>query len=275
MSTTGTSRAVVLARGVGTRMRAPDASAMLSAEQQAAAAAGHKALMPIAGRPFLDYALRSLAGAGIVDVALVVAPDHGAMRDAYPGDRGPDGVRLAWVVQAEPRGTADAVLAAADWAGGDPRGFLALNGDNLYPPPALRALAALDGPGLAGFDRDDLVASSNIPSDRIAAYAIVERDADGRLRNIVEKPETAVMERAGREALVSLNLWRFDARIFDACREIGPSARGEYELPSAVMRARERGVAFTVVPSVGPVLDVSRRGDVADVARRLSSPRES
>lgn len=261
-------RALVLARGAGTRMRAADGDAPLSAEQQQAAASGHKALMPIAGRPFLDFVLKALAGAGIIDVALVVAPDHSEMRAAYPDDNGPDGVRLSWLVQPEPLGTANAVLAAREWAAADP--FLVMNGDNVYPMSALDALAALEGPGVAGFERDNLVATSNIPADRIAAFALIDTDDAGHLRGIVEKPSPADVDRAGGQALVSMNLWRFDWRIFDACRDVPASPRGEYELPSAVMLARARGMALTVVRSLGPVLDLSRRGDVAEVTRRLT-----
>lgn len=67
-----------------------------------------------------------------------------------------------------------------------------------------------------------------------------------------------------------MNCWRFDARIFDACRDVPKSARGEYELPEAVALAMARGVRFTAVPARGPVLDLSRRVDAADVARRLA-----
>jgi dTDP-glucose pyrophosphorylase len=67
-----------------------------------------------------------------------------------------------------------------------------------------------------------------------------------------------------------MNLWRFDARIFPACREVPASVRGEYELPAAVMLARSRGVSFTVAPVACAVLDLSRRADVAEVARRIS-----
>ena len=74
--------------------------------------------------------------------------------------------------------------------------------------------------------------------------------------------------------LVSMNCWRFDARIFEACRDVAPSARGELELPIAVMLAVSRGVAFRAVPARGPVLDLSRRADAAEVARRLSERHE-
>ena len=75
-----TTRAVVLARGLGTRMRAPDPAVTLTPDQQRAADAGLKAMIPVNGRPFLDYLLDALADAGVLDVALVVAPDHGEVR---------------------------------------------------------------------------------------------------------------------------------------------------------------------------------------------------
>lgn len=68
-----------------------------------------------------------------------------------------------------------------------------------------------------------------------------------------------------------MNCWRFDARIFDACRDVPRSARGEYELPEAVGLAAARGVRFKAVPARGPVLDLSRRADAADVAERLAT----
>src|SRR5262245_41197161 len=121
-----TARAIVLARGLGTRMRASDASARLSPEQQRAADAGLKAMIPLNGRPMLDYILSSLADAGIRHVALVVAPDHAVLRDYYRATP-PVRVQLDYVVQERPHGTADAVLAAGTWVGDEP--FLAVNAD--------------------------------------------------------------------------------------------------------------------------------------------------
>jgi dTDP-glucose pyrophosphorylase len=263
-------RAIVLARGLGTRMREADATPLTPAQQRAADA-GHKALMPVNGQPFLAFVLSHLADAGLREVALVVAPDHAALREHFAAVP-PQRVRLSFVVQPEPRGTADAVLAAASWTGADP--FLVMNADNLYPVPALRDLVALDRPGFAAFEADDLVATSNIPADRVRAFALVEVDENGYLREIVEKPADQSSNRAAsafrRKSAVSMNLWRFDARIYDACRDVPRSARGEYELPEAVGLAIARGMRITAVPASGPVLDLSRRADAADVERRLS-----
>ena len=63
MSDRVTDKAVILARGLGTRMRKSDADAALDAKQAAAAETGIKALIPI-DRPFLDYVLHVIAQAG-------------------------------------------------------------------------------------------------------------------------------------------------------------------------------------------------------------------
>jgi glucose-1-phosphate thymidylyltransferase len=239
-----------------------DPAADLTDAQRRAADAGAKAMMPIGGRPFLDFVLGSLADAGIRQVALVVPPAHDELRRHYAAHP-PKRVDVALVVQPEPLGTANATLAAEGWSAGDP--FILVNGDNLYPAGSLRATAALDEPGLAGFDRDDLVRTSNIEPARLRAFAALETDADGYLTRIVEKP--------ARDhpvpGLVSMNCWRFDDRIFAACRDVARSPRGEYELPAAVTLAQARGVRFRVIRAAGPVLDLSNRTDTAEVARRL------
>ena len=285
-----TARAVVLARGLGTRMRQPDPGAPLSPAQQQAADAGLKSMMPVNGRPFLDFVLSSLADAGLNQVALVVAPDHALLR-AHVHDAPPERVRIAFVVQPEALGTANAILAAEAWTAGEP--FVALNADNLYPADALRALAAASEPAFPAFDADDLIRTSNIPADRIRAFAVTTIDEDGYLTGIIEKPtvdlrpegrsylqrsidQTGEFGSAGSSALqggdrkISMNCWRFDARIFDACRDVAKSARGEFELPEAVGVAIASGVRFKAIPARGPVLDLSRRADAADVARRLA-----
>jgi glucose-1-phosphate thymidylyltransferase len=260
-----TDRAVVLARGLGTRMRAPDASARLTFEQQRAADTGVKAMIPLNGRPFLDYILTSLADAGIRRVALIVAPDHDALRRYYDAVAPPSRVVLDFIVQRDALGTADAVLAAERWTAGE--SFLTMNADNLYPVPALSRLATLPQPGLPAFDPADLVRSGNIPADRIRSFAVLDIDAQGYLTGIIEKPGDEGRN-AGR--YVSMNCWRFDARIFRACREVPRSKRGEFELPEAVGLAITQRVVFKTFPAQGPVLDLSTRADAADVAARLA-----
>jgi dTDP-glucose pyrophosphorylase len=249
-------------------MRSGDPDATLTEGQRRAADAGQKAMMPIGGRPFLDYVLSAIADAGLHRAAIVVAPDHGELRTYYERTLPPQRLRIEFVVQEKPVGTANAVLAVEPWTDGQP--FLVLNGDNLYPAAVLSDLAALGEPALPGFERESLVRSSNIEPARLRAFALVETDSSGYLTRIIEKPSPEDVERAAAAARVSMNCWRFDSRIFDACRSVPRSARGEFELPGAVAVAVERGIRFRVRPAAGPVLDLSQRADAAEVTRRLA-----
>ncbi len=226
-----------------------------------------KALVPVGGRPFLDYVLSSLADAGLSEVCLVVGPASQAIRDHYEASA-PCRVRLQFAVQETPRGTADALLAAEGFAGAEE--FVALNSDNLYPPSAYRLLLALDGPGLPVFERETLLSRSNFRPERVARYAILVVGPDGYLERMVEKPDAAVLEAAGGEVLLSMNLWRFPPSIFEACRRVPLSARGEYELPQAVEYGiGALGLRLRAVRCDEGVLDLSTRGDVAAVVERL------
>jgi glucose-1-phosphate thymidylyltransferase len=51
---------------------------------------------------------------------------------------------------------------------------------------------------------------------------------------------------------------------------VRPSARGEFELPEAVGLAVARGIRFDAFVASGPVLDLSRRADAAELDRRLA-----
>lgn len=261
-------RAVVLAGGRGARMQRPDPAAHLDAGQVAAAMGGIKAMIPDArGRPLIDHILSSLADAGIVEVCLVVPPEADLLRAHY-SHRPPQRLQLDWVIQPLPLGTADAVLAAQEWTAGE--SFLVLNADNLYPVPALRALVTLDIKGLIGFAARGLLADGNIDATRLAAFALLRVSADGWLESIDEKP-TDMLTTLSPTALVSMNLWRFDADIFAACRTVPLSRRGEYELPLAVAHALLQGARFRVVRRDDAVLDLSHRRDVAGVAEQLAT----
>ncbi len=257
-----TTRAAILARGLGTRMRAADPAAPLTPEQRRAADMGIKAMMPVHGHPFLDYILSGLADAGLTDIALIVAPDHDALKQRYELDARPSRVSIAFVVQREARGTADAVLTVESWTRGED--FLVMNGDNLYPTQGLVDLATLDEPGLLAFDRDELLRTGNIPAERLQSFALIDVDANGYLEGIVEKPSVKTTH-----PLISMNCWRFDARIFQACRDVPLSSRGELELPEAVGLAVRRGMKLRALRAHGGVLDLSRRADAATLENHL------
>ncbi len=247
-------------------MRRLTSDVALPPDQDRIASQGIKGLVDV-GRPLLDYALSNLADAGIEQVCLVVGPEHDAIIHRYRDTLRPARLTITFAVQPEPRGTADAVLAAAGFAGPDP--FLVVNSDNIYSVAALSALVSLGAPGLIGYDATALIAESNIDPARIAQFALIQTTPDALLSHIHEKP-SAERRAPSAECRVSMNSWRFSPKIFDACRLVTPSPRGELELQDAVMIAMARfGERFQVIPFAGGVLDLSSRADIAAVTDRL------
>lgn len=261
-------RAVILARGLGTRMRREDAGAEVDPDQARVADRGLKAMIPV-GRPFLDFVLSALADALVRDACLVIGPEHTVVREHYDGPGRPTRIRVTYAIQERPLGTADAVLAAESFAAGDR--VLVLNGDNYYPAEVFRAVMRCSGSAVAGFEREALVRESNIPPERVRRFALLTRGPDGSLERIVEKPDPETFAAMGPDALVSMNCWLFTPAIFAACRRVTPSPRGELELQDAVRIAmNDLCERIDVVPLRCGVLDLSSRGDIADVGARLA-----
>lgn len=249
-------------------MRAPRSGVRLDSEQAAVADSGVKAMIPVLpGRTFLDYVLAAIADAGLTDVCLVVGPEHDALRTHYSGELPLERLRIHFAVQHDPRGTADAVLSAAEFIGDD--AFIVMNSDNYYPDDVLAELRRQPAPALPAFSRLGLIRDGQIPTERIASYALLEIAPDGTLVRIVEKP-SAEAARALVDSRVSMNCWLLTPAIFEACRRVPPSPRGELELPLAAQFAiDELGMRFTTFRTDAPVLDLSLRADIPAVVRRL------
>jgi glucose-1-phosphate thymidylyltransferase len=261
-------KAVILARGLGTRMRRNDGGApSLDPAQDRVADSGFKAMIPV-GRPFLDYVLSGLADAGYGEACLVIGPEHDLAREHYGRTCIPERIEVSFAIQERPRGTADALAAAEAFTAGEP--FLMLNSDNYYPMEVCRKLRELGRPAIAAFESRSLAEQSNISPGRIRQFAAVTFHPDGTLASILEKPNPSTLRSLGPEVFVSMNCWRFGPSIFRACAAIRPSPRGELELTDAVQFAISHlGERFQVLRCHAGVLDLSSRSDIAAVAEWL------
>lgn len=235
-------------------MRAEITHTSLTPDQTEAAANGLKVLIPLTGgRTLLDLSIDNLTAAGFTEIILVIGPEHAEVRDHCETLN----VDIKFAIQEKPLGTADAVLAVESLISMNEL-FAVFNSDNLYPTDALRLLIEANTPALLAFEREPLVRLSNIPEERVAKFATVEVDDAGNLSSIVEKPDTVEPN-----ALVSMNAWLFSSKIFEACRSIEPSERGEFEIADAVEYAiTNLGEKITAIKTRAGVLDLSSRSDI-------------
>jgi mannose-1-phosphate guanylyltransferase len=135
-------------------------------------------MVPVMNMPFLERTLRRLKAAGIDDVILPA----GYLPDAitsYFGDGSALGLKLRYVIEETPLGTAGALKNIAQYITGP---FFVLNGDVLTSLD-LRAM-------LAAHQAKAGVASLHlIRVDDPSAFGCVVHDADGRITSFVEKPK--------------------------------------------------------------------------------------
>jgi len=159
-----TVQAVILAGGLGTRLRP------LTLERP-------KPVVPLLNVPFLAYQLGMLGAHGVRDVILSISHMPDVIRQVM-GDGSSAGVRLRYVVETEPLGTAGGVRNAADLVAGR---VVVLNGD---------VLTDIDlGAMLAAHEARRAQASIYLtPVENPTAYGLVELDADGRVHRFLEKP---------------------------------------------------------------------------------------
>jgi glucose-1-phosphate thymidylyltransferase len=253
-----TNKAVILARGLGTRMRAVDENSKLNCEQAKIAESGVKTLIPIAdNKTFLDFAIENLRSVGFTEICLVIGDEHEILKDFCRKND------LSFAIQEKPIGTANAVLSAEQFVNG--KHFLMVNSDNLYSVNDLSKLQKLNSAGLIAFDKQNLIAKSNIDEEKINKFAILSFDENNVLTKIIEKPETTE-----ENAFISMNAWIFSPKIFEACQNIKLSKLGEYELSDAVNFAIETlDEKFKIVKSNEGVLDLSSRADIEKVINKL------
>lgn len=202
-------QALVLAGGEGTRLRPLTLTVP-------------KPVMPLAGRPFLSFMLDWLAGHG-VEEAILSCGFMGADVERMLGDEHGD-VRLRYVTEEEPLGTAGPVRLAADLGMLEER-LLVLNGDVLTDID-LSALLARH------HDAEALATITLVGVEDPSSYGVVPTTPDGRVGAFLEKqpgpPPTDrinagayVLERTAVEGIAPGRAVSFEREVFPALAERG------------------------------------------------------
>jgi mannose-1-phosphate guanylyltransferase len=162
-------QALVLAGGEGTRLRPLTYTTP-------------KPVMPLAGRPFLSFMLDWARSHGVDEAIL----SCGFLSDAVKHVLGDiyDGMRLRYVIEAEPLGTAGPVRLAHDEGLLDER-LLVLNGDVLTDIDLTAELAQHARTGASA-------TLALYPVEETASYGVVPTDSEGRVEAFLEKAEGQV-----------------------------------------------------------------------------------
>jgi NDP-sugar pyrophosphorylase family protein len=199
-------QAVVLAAGLGTRLKPVTANRS-------------KAMVPVLGRPLAERALMPFVENGIREVVFVISADDTEIKRHFTENTSLD-IDARFVIQKERLGTAHALGLAAPLLSGK---FVVSACDSLVNRSHVRQL-------LDAAHRADVVLSLlDVGPELVSRSAAVELDGD-RIRRIVEKPILA----EAPSHTVSLSHYVFGPPLIDLVPQVEASARGEYEIQDAI-----------------------------------------
>jgi len=242
-------QAVILLGGRGTRIAAqfPDCP---------------KALVPVAGRPFLEWQFDWLKANGISRVML--AAGHLAeVLEHYLDARPADALEIVLSREPNPLGTGGALKFVEPLLASDP--VLVLNGDTLTPNLSFSTLwknlfHAVENPASAGPHCGKLFIT---PIEEAGPYGTVEFDADGFV--------TAFREKADRAAgFVNAGIYLLPREIIAAIPADRPVSIETEIFPSL---AADR--QLTALPCPPPLLDMGTPDGLAAMEKFLRPQEES
>jgi len=234
-------KAVILAAGKGTRMRAVSFGLP-------------KLLLPLGEKTIGDNLVQGFKEAGVSEILIIVGHMEEQIRDHF-ADGSHLGVRIHYRRQDDPLGTGHAAALARDFASEEP--FFALAYGDIATPASNCAGLVSD------FRERSPEASLSIHRVKDPAKGAAVYVEDGYMRSLVEKPpkgsSTTQFDNAG--------IYVFTPNVFDMLDRVDLSPREEYELTDALTLLVENGHKVGAYELSGFWSNVSFPEDLLDVNR--------
>lgn len=187
-----------------------------------------KPIVPVMNRAFVLYQLEILARAGITDITLSLSYQPDKIEDVL-GDGSDFGVKIRFVTEPSPMGTAGAFKFAADPKGGT---TIVLNGDILTDVDISDVIACHRS---RKADATLVLARVDDPS----RYGLVETDPDGNILKFLEKPKPGDLSDSTVNT-INAGIYILEPSVLDLIPE-GENYSFEYNVFPALL---EKGLVF-------------------------------
>ncbi|MFM1871204.1 MAG: Glucose-phosphate thymidylyltransferase [Planctomycetota bacterium] len=189
----------------------------------------NKHLLPIFDKPMIYYPIQCLVNAGITDI-LIVTGGNSAGHFLQLLRNGSDfGLkRLSYAYQEGEGGIADALKLAEAFADGEP--ICVVLGDNIIEGSIKKAADDFRAQVANGGGAKILLKEVHDP-ERFGVATI----QDGKVTGIIEKPKQPPSN------LAVIGIYMYDAQVFEICKTLKPSSRGELEITDVNNEYLRRG----------------------------------
>lgn len=207
-------KGVILAGGLGTRLRP-------------LTLVTNKHLLPIYDRPMIHYPIEFLVNAGILDILIVTGGEHaGDFLKLLKNGKQLGVHHLEYAYQEGEGGIADALKLAEEFADGGK--ICVVLGDNIIQGDLRKAA----GDFFTQKSGAKLLLKEVHDPER---FGVAQLDDSGKIVEIIEKPENPTSQ------LAVTGIYFYDADVFEICRTLKPSGRGELEITDVNNLYLERG----------------------------------
>ena len=252
-------KGMILAAGQGTRVRP------LTRDLP-------KPMVPILGKPVMEYLIEHLARHGIHEIMINVAYHHQRIEE-YFGDGSRWGVEIGYSYEGirdhgdilpKPMGSAGGMRKIQDFSGFFDETTLVLCGDALIDLDITAALKEHKEKGAIAS-----VVAMEVPLDEVSSYGIVVADSEQRIQSFQEKPQP----REAKSRLASTGIYIFEPevlnlvpprKVYDIGAELFPSLVAQ-ELPFYVQNRPFHWIDIGRVSDYWSVLQRVIKGEIADM----------
>jgi len=214
--------ALILAAGEGTRMMP------LTATKP-------KPLLPVAGRPMIEWSIEALKKAGVSEIHVLVGSNEEKLRAALKG--------VKFIKQEKREGTASAVGCAE---GHIKEPFICMNGDLVVEESVFSGVAK-------AYEKHGGNIITVTRARQPEHFGVIELDKSEKVASIEEKPQKP------KSDYLNAGVYVFEPKIFEHIKKTKKSSRGEYEITDTLREAGAHGFVYE-----GYWLDVGKPWDMLD-----------
>lgn len=187
----------------------------------------NKHLLPVYDKPMIYYPIETLVAAGVTEIMIVTGGSHAGDFLRLLGNGHEFGLKAIHYAYQEKEGGIAEALSLAEYFAEDDKCVVVL-GDNIVEKDIKEHVDQFRAQ-----EKGARILIKSVPDPE--RFGVVEFDDEGRIQEIIEKPESAP------SGYVVTGIYMYDSEVFEFIKALEPSDRGELEITDVNNMYLEKG----------------------------------